>query len=89
MNPILLQLYNGELHPRAEAEQPRVDMFTHRREYFCKHLTDKAPELETKFNAIMDDLFLDYTTGIEEAFLQGFSLAVRLMAAGLAYSPLS
>ena len=48
MNPILLQLYNGELHPRAEAEQPRVDMFTHRREYFCKHLTDKAPELETK-----------------------------------------
>ena len=89
MNPILLQLYNGELHPRAEAEQARVDMFTHRREYFGQHLEGKAPELVPKFNVIMDDLFVDYTTGIQEAFIQGFSLAVRLMAAGLSYSPLS
>ena len=46
-------------------------------------MKDKAPELEVKFQILMDDLTMSYTTDTEDMFYQGFGMAVKLFSEAL------
>ena len=79
MDPILQQLYNGDLRPRSETADG-FEQFAHCREYYGQFIKDQVPELEKKFNVLMDDLTLCYRMDTERMFYQGFGLAVKLFA---------
>ena len=85
METILQQLYHGDLCPRADVAKPQSNYqsFAHCRDYFGQILQDKAPELEVKFNILMDDLTTCYTTDTEDMFYQGFGMAVKLLSEAL------
>lgn len=83
MDSILQQLYNGGFDAPWTAVHGR-DHIHHCREYFGPLLKDQAPELETKFNILMEDLSRDYFHDIEEMYYRGFGLAVKLFTEGLA-----
>ena len=88
METILQQLYYGDLCPRADAVKPNAQSnyqsFVRCQNNFGQILKNNAPELEVKFNILMDDLATCYTTDTEEMFYQGFGLAVKLFSEALA-----
>ena len=85
MNSILENLYSGNLNPQEDADETYANVFKRRKEYFREQLQGKDPELEVKFNVMMEDLTQAYHITMEEMFYQGFGLAVKLLAEGLSY----
>ena len=87
MSQVLQDLFYGTLHPQADVTKTRDmfedDKFMHKKTYFSNILQEQAPALTAKFNATMDDLTHAYNEDVEDAFYQGFSLAVKLLAEGL------
>lgn len=83
MSQVLQDLFYGNLHPQDNVTQTRnmfgEDKFTHNKTYFSKILQEQAPALTAKFDAIMNDLTYAYNEDIEDAFCQGFGLAVKLI----------
>lgn len=83
MSQVLQDLFYGNLHPQDDVTQTRNmfkdDEFVHKKNYFTKILQEQAPALTVKFNIIMDDLTIAYNEDIEDAFCQGFGLAVKLI----------
>ena len=88
MNILLQQLYHGDFCPRNSQQDSSCqnNEFTRWHRYFSKVMHEQAPELEAKFNILMDDLTLAHTTETEEMFYRGFSLGVKLFVEALFYS---
>lgn len=87
MDSVLHQLYSGDLCPHDDVIKTRnasgQDEFVHKKAYFSQLLREQAPALTAKFNVLMDDLTLAYYEDTEDAFCQGFGLAVKLFTEGL------
>ena len=83
MSQVLQDLFYGTLHPQADVTKTRDmfedDEFVHKKIYFSNILQEQAPALTAKFNVIMDDLTNAYNEDVEDAFCQGFGLAVKLI----------
>lgn len=83
MSQVLQDLFYGTLHPQDDVTQTRNmfgnDKFEHRKTYFSNILQEQAPALTAKFDVIMDDLTNAYNEDVEDAFYQGFGLAVKLI----------
>ena len=86
MNSTLEDLYSGNLNPQEDADETYARTFRRRKEYFRECLQGKDPELEKSFDVMMEDLSQCYYLTMEEMFLHGFGLAVKLLAEGLSYS---
>lgn len=87
MNPILQQLYDGEITPQESIFQAKTgeEPFRRWQERFAPLLHEHAPSLDAKFHVLMDDLKRIYNTDMEEMFYQGFGLAVKLITEALAH----
>ena len=88
MEPILKQLYRGELHPQKtvweyQAGQALINDW---QEFFEPLLHEQAPELDVTFKTLMGDVKSAYRTGTEAMFFKGFSLAVKLLGEALSAS---
>lgn len=87
MSQALQDLFYGNLHLQADVAKARDmfgdDLFLRKKSCFSSILQEQAPALTAKFNAIMEDLTDAYNEDIEDAFCQGFSLAVKLLAEAL------
>ena len=87
MSQTLQDLFYGNLCPQHCVTKTRnasgEDRFMHKRAYFSKVLQEQAPALTAKFDVLMDDLSQAYYDDTEDAFCQGFGLAVKLFAEGL------
>lgn len=87
MSQTLHALFYGNLHPQDDVTQTRNmfgdDKFTHHKTHFSSILQEQAPALTAKFDVIMNDLANAYNEDIEDAFYQGFSLAVKFLAEAL------
>lgn len=82
MTSTLQDLYNGDLCPRENAGQTA---FVTYRDNFQTALKAHAPELESKFHTLMNELTHANITETEDMFYQGFSLAVKLFTEALSY----
>ena len=84
MEPILQQLYHGNLDGVSNTTNGREE-FSYYRKYFGQLLKDQAPALEPDFTMLMEDLTTYYLADTEEMFYRGFCLAVKLFSEGLAF----
>ena len=80
MKSTLQELYYGNLAP-----EDNVPDVAHHWKMFHDELKVKAPELEKGFDILKSDVMQSYVANNKEMFFQGFSLAVKLLAEGLAY----
>ena len=89
MNSVLEQLYHGDICPQADVFQTvlgqavKCSAFECFQDQFVPLLQTHAPELEVKFNVLLDDLKLAYNTDQKEMFNYGFSLAIKLVTEAL------
>ena len=91
MNPILQQLYYGSLCPQGAVEKtpPAYEIIQQQQARFRSLLQERAPELTVKFDVLADDIQTLFVDETEDMFGYGFGLAVKLLAEGLSYQPLS
>ena len=87
MNPILHQLYSGDLTPQEKIWPSPSEQLPHKQwqTELSSFLQTQNPELAKTFRAMMDEFQLIYKTDTEEMFYQGFGLAVKLFTEALAY----
>ena len=80
MNSILEDLFDGNLNPSLD----HLDI-SPSWEIFSAALQAEAPALEPKFRNLQTSINQTFLTNGEVMFYQGFSLAVKLFTAALAY----
>lgn len=88
MDSILQQLYHGTLNPQETVWQAEAELNTLNRcqSSFAPLLHAQAPELDSAFDTMMDDLRLACRDSTNAMFYQGFSLAVKLITEALSIS---
>lgn len=87
MQPILRQLYSGELCPGQQ--MPKSDEYMDSHNALLKSSEDlkaRFPELESKIKDLLNEYSLMNTIEREEMFEYGFSLGIRLVLDALSIS---
>ena len=89
MSSVLDQLYHGDICPQTDVFQTAMGQSTTYsacdcfQEQFAKILQTYAPELESKFKVLLNELKLAYSADQKEMFNYGFSLAIKMVTEAL------
>lgn len=83
MKRVLDQLYHGELYPYAEFQTTIEEYRTNRDKAFHSYsaFLEKLPEeLKSEFIQVIDENLSLLPYEMEQTFIDGFSIAIRMMA---------